>query len=782
MATIEVQRLRMLPITSEKLMPAKKHLFAALAVPVLVSCLLQPALAREPVDDVDTIIGAKSEGGNLGGGKTFPGACVPFGMVQLSPDTITGGDNGAGYSYYGQTIEGFSFAHLSGVGAYGDLGNLQVMPMTGPLRFRSGSNALDLYRGESDGWKSPYGHSNEVTAAGYYAVTLERYGIRAEMTAATHAGLLQFTYPTNATPRLQIDLARRIGGRARTEFARVLDDRTIEGWMRYEGDGRGFAAKTRYTFHFHAEFDQPMRTHGFWNLGQDLGGLKEREGDDLGFYATFEPGTRVVRMKAGISFVSVENAKENLQSELPGFDFDRTRRDARALWAQALSKIQIEGGTETERKIFYTALYRTMIDPRTFTDVNGEFFGADKQTHRATNYTQRTIFSGWDVFRSQFPLQTILNPAMVNDEIISLMHVAEFGPGRILPRWELLNTEAGTMLGNPAVSVIADAWTKGIRHYDGGKAYRYALATVTRNSNGEPGYSPGQLSKTLEYAYSDWCFARLAEAMGKPDVARQFDAKSQSYTNIWNNDVHWFRARNADGTWTEWKGRDVYGQGCVESDPYQQGWFVPQDVPGLIRLMGGDAKFIQELDDFFERTPKDFRWNNYYNHPNEPCHHIAFLYPYAGAPWLTQEWSRRICEHAYGLGPEGLCGNEDVGQMSAWYVLAASGFHPVCPGDGIYIITSPVFDKITFRLDPQYASGKTFSIVAHGNSPTNLYIQSARLNGRPINRAWLRHQEIADGGTLDLTMGPAPNQAWGQAENQRPQAATTEFRTAAEQR
>jgi len=725
---------------------------------------------KEPVDYVDTVIGAKAEGGNLGGGKTFPGACVPFGGVQLSPDTITGGDNGPGYSFYGKTIEGFSFTHMSGVGAYGDLGNLQVMPMTGELVFQSGSNVLDVYKpaAKSDGWKSPYSHKDEVTAAGYYAVTLDKYSVRAEMTATTHAGILRFTFPKDAAPRVQIDLARRIGGRAREEYTKVVDDHTIEGWMRYEGDGRGFAAKTRYTFYFHAEFNQPMASHGFWNQGDDLGALNEKTADDLGFYAAFKAGNGPLMMKAGISFVSIANAKENLAAEMSGFDFEKVRANAREMWAKALGKIDVEGGAEADRIIFYTALYHAMIDPRTFQDVNGEFFGADKKVHKASGYTQRTIFSGWDVFRSEFPLLTLIQPGVVNDEVNSLMHGAEFNGSGVLPRWELLNTESGVMLGNPAVVVMADAWRSGIRGFDKDKAYADALATVTKNSNGELGYTAGQISRTLEYAYSDWCMARLAGWMGNDADEKMFDAKALTYSKIWDPGVNWFHGRKADGTWIDWKGREAAGQGCVESNPYQQGWFVPQDVPGLIKLMGGDEKFVAELQTFFEKTPKDFLWNDFYNHPNEPCHHVAFLFPYAGAPWLTQYWSRAICARAYGLGADGICGNDDVGQMSAWYVLAAAGIHPVAPGDGIFIVTSPVFEKVTIHLDEHYAGGHIFTIIAKGNSAANIYIQSATLNGKPIDCAWLRWEEIIAGGTLELVMGSEPNKNWGKI---RPQQA-----------
>lgn len=307
------------------------------------------------------------------------------------------------------------------------------------------------------------------------------------------------------------------------------------------------------------------------------------------------------------------------------------------------------------------------------------------------------------------------------------------------------------MIGNPAVSVLADAYIKGIRGYDAEKAYLYALNSVNRFGNGEKGYVPDSLSETLEYAYSDWCVSRLAEALGKQEDATEYLEKSRAWRNVWDPGVQWMRARREDGSWLPWEGKLKHGQGCVESNPFQQGWFVPHDVPGLMETMGRDI-FLSELERFFENAPGDFLWNDYYNHPNEPVHHVPFLFNLAGEPGLTQKWTRAICDRAYGTGVEGLRGNEDIGQMSAWYILAAIGLHPVAPGDGIYQVTSPVFSKITIHLDPDYYSGRTFTIIAENNSPENIYIRSMELNGDPLDRFWLTHDEITAGGVLRMVM------------------------------
>ena len=740
------------------------------------------------VDYVNPFIGASTSAAKAGAGhglrKTFPGAATPFGLVQLSPNTITGGDNGPGYSYEHESIEGFAFTQMSGIGWYGDLGNFLVMPTTGSLKTVAGKESVP-----GSGYRSHYSKAGEKASAGYYAVTLTDYSIQAEMTAAPHSGMMRFTFPKNNQSRIQVDLARRVGGTSALQQVQIVDDHTIQGWMKCTPEGGGWGngdGKPNYTVFFYAQFSKPFSNTGIWSADipdswtrkrEDVESdryqervaqakvsrnVQEKEGKHLGFFTEFATTDQEqVLLKTGISFVSIEGAKKNLQTEIQDWNFDQVHNKSRDLWNAALSKVNVEGGTEEEKTIFYTALYHTMIDPRAFADVDGNYPGGDGKIHQTLTFTKRTIFSGWDVFRSQFPLQTIINPGLVNDMINSLLTLAEESGNDYLERWEFLNAYSGCMIGNPAVSVIADAYAKGIRNFDVDKAYKYCRQTVEKFGNGNS-YSGG-ISKTLEYAYSEWCVSQMAHSLNKSEDELMYAKRSQSYRTIFDPAVGWFRARNADGTWGEWPktGRTAQGFSCVESNPYQQGWFVPHDIKGMIELMGGKDKVIADLISFFENTPENMMWNNYYNHANEPVHHVPFLFNRLGTPWLTQKWTREICRRAYHNTVEGLVGNEDVGQMSAWYVLAASGIHPVCPGETRFEITSPVFSKINIRLDPRYTKGKTFTIVARNNSTKNVYIQSARLNGKNWNKCWIDYSQIASGGTLELEMGDKPNNKWG---------------------
>ena len=769
---------------------------AALGLLQLCALFASVAAAKPLVDSINPIIGA-STSREFGEGKTFPGAATPFGLVQLSPDTITGGDNGPGYSYHHTSIEGFSFTHMSGVGWHGDFGNFLVMPTTGKLKTERGVT------GAEDGYRSRFRHETEVAQAGYYAVTLDDYHIRAEMTASPRAGILRFTFPKSNQSRLQIDLARRVAGTSVRQYVKVVDDHTIEGWMKCTPEGGGWGnggGKANYTVYFSAQFSKPLTNFGVWSAeipdgwkrklqeiestryrevvaaAKVLPGCRELEGKHLGFYSDFATSEgEVVLLKAGISFVSVTGARENLQHDIVGWDFNQVRQQARTAWEQALAGVAVEGGSDIQREAFATALYHSMIDPRAFSDHDGQYVGADHQVHRTDNFTYRTIFSGWDVFRSQYPMLTIIRPDVVNDTVNSLMQQAELSGNGRLARWEIVGVESGCMIGDPAVSVFADAYLKGIRGYDVAKAYQLCRQTVIGPKSGREeqsayeklGFAPRGISLTLENAYFDYCAGRFAQALGRSADADLLLKRALNYRNIYDPSVGNMRARNADGTWLPWSGATQHGQGCVESNPYQQGWFVPQDVAGLIKLMGKEY-FISYLTDFFEKTPTSFKWNDYYNHANEPVHHVPYLFTYAGAPWLSQKWSRFIMDKAYGSGVQGLCGNEDVGQMSAWYILSAIGFHPVSPVDGVYLIGSPIFDKVSIRLDPHYYQGGNFTVVTHNNSPKNCYVQSAKLNGQPLARAWIKHQEIVNGGRLEFVMGPTPNKAWGSAPEQLP--------------
>ena len=782
-------------------MPLKmtRRRFAQLSAAAAASVWARPAFGQthEAVEWINPLIGA-STSQKLGEGKTFPGPTTPFGLVQLSPDTITGGDNAPGYSYEHTTIEGFSYTHMSGVGWYGDFGNLLTMATTGSLRFAAGRPQYP-----DEGWRSEFSHSTELAKAGYYAVTLDRYRIRAELTAAPHAGILRFTFPQSAESHILVDLSRRIGGTSSRQYVRVVGKDAIQGWVhctpKVGGWGNG-DGQVDYTLYFRMEFSTPLDQFGVVSIDLPEGRLQgpsglvgdyfstddfynrvkngrvtrnftEQEGRHLVFFTQFPTrDNQQVLTKTGISYVSMEGARANLNQDIPDWNFESVRMSARSSWNKALSCITIEGATETQRTIFNTALYHAMIDPRDVSDVDGKYVGADKKTHSSTEYAHRTIFSGWDVYRAAFPLMTILRPEVINDEVNTLVELAEQSGRGYLERWEIMNAYSGCMDGDPAISVILDAYAKGIRKFDIHKAYaacrRTAAGTgaaTNRPDNDfylENGYVPDQVSWTLDNSYYDWCVGRLAEHLGNNDDAKLFSARARNYRNIYDRQVGFMRAKDRSGQSLKWLGETEFGQGCTESNPLQQTWFVPHDVYGLIDLMGKD-RFVATLEDLFEKTPNNFGWNPYYNHSNEPVHHIAYLFVYAGQPWLTQKWVRRILQQAYHAEVNGICGNDDVGQMSAWYVMSALGFYPVCPGDNVYVLGSPLFGKAAIHMDSGWHKGTTFVIVAHGNSSANCYIQSAQLNGKPLQRTWITHAEITSGGTLEFVMGSEPNFKWG---------------------
>jgi len=750
----------------------------AAALAVTACCKTQ---TLSPADLVNPMIGASTStdaaGIYHGLGKTYPGATVPFGMVQLSPDTITGGDNAPCYSDEHKTIEGFSFMHMNGVGWNGDLANFQVMPTTGEMKFIAGKED-----GSIGGWRSAYDKSSEVAKAGYYKTTLTDYGITAECTAAPHSGVLRFTFPENEASRIQVDLTHRAGGTAEYEKVEIIDDHTIEGWMRFTpetggwGDGEGHAF---YTLYFHAEFSKPFGTSGFWiaeipegqsrhdkdiksldylhmiEASQVVKDATSAEGRHVGFFAEFPTSAEEqIEIKAGFAYTDIEGARKNYLAEMTDKNFDQIRAEARDRWNEELGKVKVEGGSEEEQIVFYTALYHTLLDPRIHTDVDGRYVGGDFQIHDSEGkFTKRTIFSGWDTFRSEMPLQTIINPTVVSDLINSLTTMAEESGRGYFERWELMNAYSGCMLGNPANSVLADAVTKGIEGFDIEKSYECAKNSSAFTGNQELGYTPGGLciSHTLEYAYFDWCVAQVARHLGKEDEAKKYEELGQAYRNIFDSEKGWFRPRNAAGEWAEWpdSARTQEWYGCIESTPYQQGWFVPHDLEGLVGLIGGNDAAVADLENFFEQAPEDMHWNAYYNHANEPVHLVPFIFNRLGRPDLTQKWTRTLCKNAYKNKVSGIVGNEDCGQMSAWYVLAASGIHQACPGDPTYEITSPVFDKIAYSLP----EGKTFTIVAKNNSAENIYIKSAKLNGKDLEKMQLCHNDIMAGGELVLVMG-----------------------------
>lgn len=750
--------------------------------------------ALNPADYVNPFIGASTNvedaGAYHGLGKTFPGATLPYGMVQVSPNTITGGDNAPGYSYEHNTIEGFAMTQMSGVGWFGEMGNFLVMPTTGPFSPVAGKED-----GSIKGYRSAYDKRSEKASAGYYSVNLTDYDINVETSATHRCGILRFTFPQHDCSRIQVDLARRVGGTSSTQNIKILNDTTFAGWIHCCPDGGGWGdgdGNVEYTLYFYGTIDRPMEKHAFWSANIPEGQSRHKDdvvslpylqyitdseiisdndsltGKHIGFFTEFPTNKGdQVEMKVGISYVDADGARNNYMAEIDGKNFDKVAAEAYNKWNEALSRIRIEGGTEDEKSVFYTSLYHTMIDPRICTDADGRYVTGNREIAKSDDrYNRRTVFSGWDVYRSQFPLQTIINPALVSDQINTLIDLADETGRKYFERWELLNSYSGCMIGNPALPVIADAYVKGIRTFDAEKALQYSLNSSDKFGTTEKGYCPEGLSisNTLEYAYADWCAGQLAKALGNEELTSEFEKRGQAYRNVFNPEVGWFCPRYTDGTWARWDPETSMTQewfGCIESNIYQQGWFVPHDVEGMTELMGGKENVIENLDNMFANTPDDMMWNAYYNHANEPVHFVPFLYNRLGAPWLTQEHCRDICTKAYSNKVEGLVGNEDVGQMSAWYVLTATGIHPSCPGETRMEITSPVFDRVEYQLDKKYHTGDKFTVIAHDNSPENVYIDHALLNGKEYNKCYIDFNDIAKGSTLELFMSPTPNKSWG---------------------
>jgi predicted alpha-1,2-mannosidase len=741
--------------------------YAATLLFALVAC---EGVQRPTTDFVDPFIGTGAHG------HVYPGATVPFGMVQPSPDNgRTGWDWVSGYHYSDSVIVGFSHTHLSGTGI-GDLADVMVMPVT---------EAPDLtkhYASRDDrDYASRFSHGDESAEPGYYRVRLVDPGIDVELTATDRVGLHRYVYPASTDAGVVLDLGHAINSdRSTVTHVRVESDTLVVG-HRFS---TGWARDQRV--YFAIAFSKPFTTVRLANGEADVPSRQEAGGDSVRAYLGFATDAgETVQLKVGISYVDLDGALSNLTLEAPDWDFDATRAAARAAWAQELSRVQVAGGTDSARTVFYTALYHTKLAPILFQDVDGRYRGADGQIHTADGFTNYSIYSLWDTFRAEHPLFTIVSPERVNDMVNSmLVFQQEYG---YLPVWSLVGNETNTMTGHHAVPVVADAFMKGFRGFDSTAAFAAVEKSAMADHRGlrfyKPyGYIPSEsevesVTKTLEYAYDDWATAQLALGIGDTAAYQRFLARADSYREVFDSATGFMRGRRADGAWvtpfdpTE----SAHGEhrDYTEGNAWQHSWFVPHDVRGLIELMGGDAPFIAKLDSLFtadtaivgENVAPDISGMiGQYAHGNEPSHHIAYLYSYAGAPWKTQQRVRAILETMYDAAPNGLAGNEDCGQMSAWYVLSALGFYPVNPADGVYVLGSPAFPEATIELE----DGNLFTIRANNASPENPYIQSATLNGRSLTRSFIRHSEIMSGSTLELVMGPEPNREWAVGESARP--------------
>ncbi|MBQ9718484.1 MAG: GH92 family glycosyl hydrolase, partial [Clostridia bacterium] len=511
-------------------------------------------------------------------------------------------------------------------------------------------------------------------------------------TVSVHTGMIRMTYPENVGRRVQINLARRIAGRSPLQELQIVDNRTIEGRIHcpstHGGFGRG-GGHVNYDLYFHAEFSEEWDMNGVWNYSSESESGTEYTGEELWFYAEFPAGDQPIVLKVGISYIILEGARYNFAAEAADKTFDQMHADSTAAWEDALSVVKVEGSDKEKLTIFYTTLYHALLDPRVYSDANGNYLSADGVIRTTGDFRKRTVFSGWDVFRSEFPLLTIVQPDAVNDIINSLIDIAEY-ENVSFPRWELLGHETGCMLGDPGIVVTVDAYRKGIRNFDVEKAYGICLKTAfdpkSKRCNAadmnELGYVPGNISSTLENVFADHCISLFAEELGDRENAALFRERAFNYKKIFDPEVGWMRRKNADGSWAEWI--DEYDEaGWTESNMFQQTWFVPHDPQGLIALMG-HGKFLENMERLMADSDLSAMWNTAYHHPNEPCHHLVHMFTDAGQPWRTQYWVRRIQEESYNTTEYGFCGNEDVGQMSAWYALTALGFHMVAPGSGIF--------------------------------------------------------------------------------------------------
>ena len=699
--------------------------------------------------------------GTGGHGHTYPGATLPFGMMQLSPDTdIDGWDWCSGYHYSDNSIMGFTHTHLSGTGC-ADYGDILLMPTTGELKTEPGDKTKP-----GSGYRSKFDHKNEHAEAGYYSVLLDDYNVKAELTATLRAGLHKYTFPESGNSHIIIDVEHGIQDVVKAGNIEIADSKTIKGFRKSSGWGG------THTVYFIARFSKPFDSFGIVENGKRQDGLKTASGEKLKGFVNYKTSSgEVVLVKVGISFVSIADAQKNLDGEIPGWNFDAVKAKAQAAWEKELSKFTVESSVRN-KTIFYTALYHALITPNVFSDINGNYMGMDDKVRHVKGKDIYTVFSLWDTFRAEHPLFTLLDTKRVSDMINTLL--AKYDEHGLLPVWELAGYETDQMIGYHSIPVIADAYFKGIKGFDVNKAYEAMKKSAMNDAHGlslykangyiDCGIENEGVSKTLEYCYDDWCIARMAKALGKTEDYNYFINRAKYYVNVFDPSTLLMRPKK-NGRWLEPFDPYSVSGNYTEANAWQYSFFVPQDIDGLIKLIGGDEKFVSQLDTLFTASQNmtgSFQSDitgmiGQYAHGNEPSHHMAYLYNYAGAPWKTQERVNEILTKLYTEKTDGLCGNDDCGQMSAWYVLSAMGFYPVCPGSNLYVIGSPSLKKAEINL----SNGKKFVTVAEGLTSENIYIQSVTLNGKTWNKPYIPHEEIAKGGRLVYKMGPKPNTSWG---------------------
>ena len=723
------------------------------------SLTLATLQAGEITKYVNPFIGTGAIDGGLSG-NNYPGATSPFGMIQLSPDTSEAPNWGdaSGYDYNRNTIFGFSHTRLSGTGA-SDLIDITLMPTS------SGRTS------------SAFTHDEEKARPGYYQVMLKDEGINAELTTTQRNGIHRYQYPAGKDAEIILDMDHSAdkgswGRRIINSQIRILNDHAVEGYRIITG-----WAKLRKIY-FYMEFSSPILTSTLRDGGRVHENTAVINGTNLhGCFRFGQLNGKPLTCKVALSSVSMENARQNMEQEAPHWDFDRYVAAADADWEKQLGKIEVKG-TEVQKEIFYTALYHTMIQPNTMSDVNGEYMAADYTTRKvANNETHYTTFSLWDTFRASHPLYTLLEPERVTDFVKSMIRQYEYYG--YLPIWQLWGQDNYCMIGNHSIPVITDAILKGIPGIDMEKAYEAVYnSSVTSHPNSpfevweKYGFMPENIqtqsvSITLEQAFDDWCVAQLAAKLNKDADYQRFHKRSEYYRNLFHPKTKFFQSKNDKGEWIE--PFDPYQYGGNGGHPFTEGnawqyfWYVPHNIQALMELTGGTKAFEQKLDTFFTSTYKSEQMNHnasgfvgQYAHGNEPSHHVAYLYNFAGQPWKTQKYVSHILNTLYNNTSSGYAGNDDCGQMSAWYVFSAMGFYPVNPVSGEYEIGTPLFPEIQMHLD----NGKTFTVLAPGVSRENIYIQSVKVNGQPYDKSYITHRQIMDGATVEFEMGPEPGNIW----------------------
>jgi predicted alpha-1,2-mannosidase len=750
---------------------ATAPMWAAGSIPA-AKAIPAPA-ATKLVSFIKPFVGTKGEG------NTYPGPSAPFGMAQFSPDTENSlWATASGYEYSDGSIMGFSCTHLSGTGIP-DLGDFLFMPQIGEPKLVPGSKD-----DPDSGYRQRYSHDDEKAFCGYYQVMLEN-GVNVELAAADRSGIMRFTFPESEQASIMTDLHHQLHGnrfKMIWSHVRVEDSQTVTGFHLVNGWG-----KERYIY-FAARYSRPFDDHVIMTDGKPhiyntyrFRSRNEASGQNLQFLAKYKTQKdEAIQVKIGISAVGANNAMMNLDAEIPHWDFEKVVLETQAKWEAELGKVEI-AGTQKEKETYYTALYHALLTPNVYQDINGEYRGFDHNIHKAQGFTRYSVFSLWDTYRALHPLFNLLQPTRNANMINSMLAHYDMSVDKLLPIWELDGNETWCMIGYHAVSVIADAYLKGVKGFDPLSAYE-AIKTTAMNPDydsvatfAEIGYVPfdkenESLSKTLEYAYDDYCIAQMAKALGKTGDYDYFMKRSQNYKNIFDRSTGWMRPKDSKGNWREPFDPHDYGGGAAnfgditEGTSSQYSWYVPHDVPGLFSLMGGPDKAVAKIDELFEYKGKIFTGEDNedvgrigaYWHGNEPSHHIIYLYTMAGQPAKAAKWIHEVMRTQYGNQPDGLTGNDDCGQMSAWYIFSAMGFYPVCPGSAYYVIGSPCLPKVTMHLE----NGKSLVVEAKGLSAKNIYVQSLKVNGKNWDNPYLPHHEIKDGGSVVFSMGPKPSK-WG---------------------